>query len=452
MSRRPVLVGFLCLAGLAALAPGAGGRLAAAQPAKQLLPSAQPALPTPPAGHCLPSKNVGCSNGGRFSVAVSWQNQFNNTSGKGVVVTSASTDQTLAFSFGDPANIELLVKLLNFGDVVKLFYGELTDLHFQITVTDTAHGTSKVYTNTPGDCGAIDGSAFPGQGVDPGDDPAAGTGEADAIAASPAVAATAANAAHEDSAAVAATAADAADEDSAAAAGATGSCRPGATTLCLLGGRFAANVTWQNQFNGGVIGSGVAGPLSSETGTFYFTDPANKELLVKILNFGNRFAVFYGSLSNLQYTLQVTDTSTGGTKTYFNPPGTFCGGIDTAFPSNLTASTSFNLIAVAVANSENRSDDVALVPFTTATGGTLQVDADWVSAADNVQLVLFGGDCTLQDAVRNLCDKNQIAAARGMVKPQQLIQPGLAPGTYTIMVIDFGPGSETGTMTATITH
>ncbi|HYL06708.1 MAG TPA: hypothetical protein VE075_11750, partial [Thermoanaerobaculia bacterium] len=241
-------------------------------------------------------------------------------------------------------------------------------------------------------------------------------------------------------------------EGSAAAGTATGSCHLGATTLCLLGGRFAANVTWQNQFNGGVIGSGMAGPLSTETGTFYFTDPANKELLVKILDFGNRFAVFYGSLSNLQYTLQVTDTSTGGTKTYFNPPGTFCGGLDNAFPSDLTASTSFTLIPVAVANAEQRTDDVALVPFTTKTGGTLQIGADWTSAADNVQLVLFSGDCTLQDAVQNLCDKNQIAAARGMVKPQQLIQPGLAPGTYTIALINFGPGSESGTMTATITH
>jgi hypothetical protein len=209
-------------------------------------------------------------------------------------------------------------------------------------------------------------------------------------------------------------------------------------------------VTWQNQFNG-VIGVGMAGPLSSETGTFYFTDPTDKELLVKILDFGNRIGVFYGTLSNLQYTLQVTDTSTGGTKTYFNPPGNYCGGIDNAFPSDLTASTSFTLIPVPVANTEHRTDDIALVPFTTATGGNLEVDADWTSAADNIQLVLFRGDCTLQDAVQNACDPNQIAAARAMVKPQQLLEPTLPPGTYTIMVIDAGPNDESGTMTAKLT-
>ena len=31
------------------------------------------------------------------------------------------------------------------------------------------------------------------------------------------------------------------------------------------------------------------------------------------------FWVFYGALSNVEYTLRVTDTQTGKTKTYFNP-------------------------------------------------------------------------------------------------------------------------------------
>jgi hypothetical protein len=432
MNRRRVPTALACLALLAALLAQAPAPLAAAEAPVQL-------LAFPAAGQCMPSHNLGCADHGRFSVAVSWHNQFNDTSGSGVVVTHASTDETLAFTFGDPANIELLVKILNFGDVVKLFYGELTDLLFQITVTDTAHGTTKVYTNTPGDCGAIDGSAFPGQGAGPGEDtgePAAGgswiSGGPGSIGATRATGATAAA------------------EDTAAAGFATGSCRPNATTLCLLGGRFAASVTWWNQFSG-VFGTGMAGPLSSETGTFYFTDPTNKELLVKILAFGNRIAVFYGSLSNLQYTLQVTDTSTGGTKTYFNPPGTFCGGIDTAFPSNLVASTSFTLRSRDVVNMEHFTDDVALVPFTTATGGTLQIDADWASAADDVQIVLFGGNCTLQDDAQGLCDGNEITRGNHFVKPQQVVQ-ALAPGTYTIQVLDWGPGNESGTMTAVFQH
>jgi hypothetical protein len=430
MSHRRMPIGLAFLVGLAAFMAQAPAPLAATETPRLLA--------VQPARQCLPSRNVACANHGRFSISVSWQNQFNNTSGSGVVVTHASTDETVAFSFGDPANIELLVKILNFGNVVKLFYGELTDLHFQMTVTDTAHGTAKVYANTPGDCGAIDGNAFPGQGAGPADDPGeAAAGDSPISGGFGTIGVTGAAAVSGVPAA-------------AAAAAAAGSCRPSATTLCLLGGRFAANVTWQNQFTG-VIGSGIAGPLSSLTGTFYFTDPTNTELLVKAIDFGDHVAIFYGSLSNLQYSLQVTDTSTGGTKTYFNPPGTFCGGLDAAFPSHLLASTSFNLIPVATANAEHLTDDVALVPFTTATGGNLQVDVDWMQAADDIAIVLFRGDCTLEIAAQNGCDPFTILEVRGGGKPERLLEPGLAPGTYTIMIIDFGPNDESGTMTAIFT-
>ena len=36
-----------------------------------------------------------------------------------------------------------------------------------------------------------------------------------------------------------------------------------------------------------------------------------------------KFWVFYGALSNVEYTLRVTDTATGKVKTYTNPAGRF---------------------------------------------------------------------------------------------------------------------------------
>ena len=36
----------------------------------------------------------------------------------------------------------------------------------------------------------------------------------------------------------------------------------------------------------------------------------------------------WGSLSNLEYTLRLTNMETGVTRTYHNPPGKFCGGLD----------------------------------------------------------------------------------------------------------------------------
>jgi len=50
--------------------------------------------------------------------------------------------------------------------------------------------------------------------------------------------------------------------------------------------------------------------------------------LVKVLNLGDRIAVFYGTLSDLEYMLTVTDTRTGQVKTYHNAAGTLCGGRD----------------------------------------------------------------------------------------------------------------------------
>jgi hypothetical protein len=49
----------------------------------------------------------------------------------------------------------------------------------------------------------------------------------------------------------------------------------------------------------------------------------------------NRFDVYYGGLTDLEYTVTVTDTQTGTTRTYRNPPGTVGGGVDrTSFTSN----------------------------------------------------------------------------------------------------------------------
>lgn len=96
---------------------------------------------------------------------------------------------------------------------------------------------------------------------------------------------------------------------------------------CLLNGRFQLEVDWHNPGNG-QGGRAAAVALSRQTGAFSFTDASNLELLAKIVDSGSRIDVFYGSLSDLEYTLRVTDTATGRTKTYHNPAGTFCGGLD----------------------------------------------------------------------------------------------------------------------------
>jgi hypothetical protein len=247
-------------------------------------------------GACRNSATTLCLNR-RYQVSVDWTNQFDGSSGSGRAIPS--TALTGYFSFGDPSNIELLIKILDFSGTVKVFYGELTDLQFTITVTDTQTGTVKTYTNTPGDCGGIDQAAF-------------------------------ASSTSSSSAARAGQAALPLERRSSRAS--SGGCRADRNTLCLLNGRFTVTVDWANPGNG-TSGQGSASALSKLVGTFYFTDPSNVELMTKVVQFPDRVAFFYGALSDLPYTIHVTDNATGTVKTYTSTAGTLCGGLDnSAFP------------------------------------------------------------------------------------------------------------------------
>ena len=88
--------------------------------------------------------------------------------------------------------------------------------------------------------------------------------------------------------------------------------------------RFDVSVLWRD-FSGNT-GDGVAVPISPDTGAFWFFDPDNLELTVKVLDgraINGHFWVFYGSLTNVEFTLTVTDTATGATYTVINPIGQF---------------------------------------------------------------------------------------------------------------------------------
>jgi plastocyanin len=106
--------------------------------------------------------------------------------------------------------------------------------------------------------------------------------------------------------------------------GDTAPCVAGRNTLCLgEGGRFKAEVAWSSQSSGS--GNAIAVPLASapQSGLFYFIDPSNIEMLVKVLNacvpaLGNHYWVFYAATTNVQFTLTVTDTHNGQVKVYTN--------------------------------------------------------------------------------------------------------------------------------------
>ncbi len=95
-----------------------------------------------------------------------------------------------------------------------------------------------------------------------------------------------------------------------------GTCVEGDASLCLGNDRFQVVATWVTP--AGQAGGGHAVALTTDTGYFWFFANTNVEVVVKVLDgcaLSNTFWVFAGGLTNVQTTIQVTDTATGATKT-----------------------------------------------------------------------------------------------------------------------------------------
>jgi ELWxxDGT repeat protein len=287
------------------------------------------ALPLAGPGPCQPSATALCLSGGRFKVEAFWQD-FQGNSGAGQA--AALTGDTGTFWFFSPDNVEVIVKVLD-GRALNgsfwVFYGALSNVQYWLTVTDTQTGVARRYLNPLGALASVgDTSAFGPHGAASPGDPAAAAAAA-AIRRPPAERATGAAAA---AAAVAGSVP--LGEEPAASPAATSraaqACRPGPAKLCLLGGRFALTARWQD-FRGRT-GTGMAVPLTGETGYFWFFSAGNVETVIKVIDgrgLNGHFWVFFGALSDVQYTLTVTDTATGAVRTYTNPAGRFASVADT---------------------------------------------------------------------------------------------------------------------------
>ncbi len=101
-------------------------------------------------------------------------------------------------------------------------------------------------------------------------------------------------------------------------------CSPSGRVLCLNDQRFRVRMSFTD-FDGNLALAG-ARPLTDDSGTFYFFDPDNLEVVVKVLDACvapfNHFWVFTTGLTNLQTSISVEDTLTGDTRIYTNPLGT----------------------------------------------------------------------------------------------------------------------------------
>ena len=265
------------------------------------------------AAPCSPTPTTLCLNASRFEVKVSWRDSRGRT---GVGQAVSITADTGYFWFFSEANIELVVKVLDARPINQkywVFFGALTSVEFDLTVTDTTTGAVKTYHNDLGNFASVgDTGAFNPAPPAPRHETVTVEGSPTPPASLEAMQGFI-------------------DTDVSKSASAFTPCRETTFGFLLNGCRFHIEVDWQD--SRGRTGVGQPVQLTNDTGYFWFFSPANVELVIKVLDarsVNGNFWVFFGALSSVQYTVAVTDRITGSVKTYANPSGIFASVGDTA--------------------------------------------------------------------------------------------------------------------------
>jgi hypothetical protein len=213
---------------------------------------------------------------GRFSVSAVWQIP-NGSAGEGHPVQL--TRDTGYFWFFNQSNVEIVVKVLDacsFSDRFWVFAGGLTNVDVELTVVDNLTGQVRTYHNPQG-------RSF---------QPLQDTAAFDTCHASQA----------------------------AGPAGAPDLWTPAAAPILLNSARFDVEISWTTPQ--GQRGTGQAVALTADTGYFWFFDPANVEVVVKVLDgcaINGQYWVFASGLTNVATEMRVTDTQTGQSRIYRNP-------------------------------------------------------------------------------------------------------------------------------------
>jgi hypothetical protein len=120
------------------------------------------ACAAPPAS-CVPDSTTGCLLNGRFKTTVRYRNAFDDDLVdstafiKPVTGFASDVSETAFFYFGNQDNVEMMVKILDQGNVnpqgqqtIAVLFGSATPLRIELTVTDTESGAQHVYVSHEG--------------------------------------------------------------------------------------------------------------------------------------------------------------------------------------------------------------------------------------------------------------------------------------------------------------
>ena len=100
-------------------------------------------------------------------------------------------------------------------------------------------------------------------------------------------------------------------------------CVEDAFTMCLNGGRFEVVATFDT--GKGQSGSAETVKLTDASGYMWFFNSTNIEVVIKVLNacaLNSEYWVFIAGLTNVNVVITVTDSITGVSAQYVNPPNT----------------------------------------------------------------------------------------------------------------------------------
>ena len=260
---------------------------------------------------CAPAPTRLCLSAGRFATEVSWKD-FQGHTGNGQA--TPLTADTGYFWFFTDTNVELVVKVLDARAIngkFWVFFGALSNVEYTLTVRDSVTAAVKAYQNPSGQFASVgDTSAFAGSGVVASQETIVARGTL-------------------------APPSSIADiqrfiDRAGSASPGFAACPEASSTLYLSNCRFRLDVHWTT--SQGEVGSGQAVQLTSDTGYFWFFSDTNVELMVKVLDarpINGKFWVFFGALSNVEYTINVVDTVSGALHSYHNPQSTFASVGDT---------------------------------------------------------------------------------------------------------------------------
>lgn len=241
-----------------------------------------------------------CALSSRFHVSLRATDQRTRASARGV--PKPENDLFGSFSLpeltGNAENPEVFVKLLDGREIngqFWVFYGGLTDLDYVLTVTDVDTGDVRTYHKPAGSsAGGFDvGSGVAGESC---------SAEVDGIALTRV---------------------------------AISDCQADGRGLCLENGRFRVELEAKDPRTGArgtgssIVQNDLAGYFSLPALT---GNPDNPEVFVKVLDgrgVNGHFWVFFSGLTDLEYTIVVTDLDSGARKAYRKPAGSACGAFDT---------------------------------------------------------------------------------------------------------------------------